>query len=211
MFRAFCRSDSPLPLRLAAASYAWRAMGRPGNSENQSPEAAPRYPVEAVLRDGTRVAIRPIGPQDQAREQDFVRGLSSESRYFRFMNTLRELSPGMLQHFTSPDPEREVALVALSADPGEPRQLAVARFARNEPGDAAEFAVVVADDMQGKGLGTRLMQELIRNARARGLRRLEGTVLSSNHHMLALMQVLGFEIGGLPEDQRLRRVIKHLQ
>jgi acetyltransferase len=207
MFRAFCRSDphSPFPCD---------AMGNPGDTE-QGPavngEAPPRYPVEALLRDGSRITIRPITPEDEAREQDFVRGLSTESRYFRFMNTLRELSPGMLHRFTDPDPAREVALVALCADQGELRQVAVARFAATESADAGEFAIVVADAMQGKGLGTRLMQELIRNARGRGLRQLEGTVLSSNHRMLTLMQRLGFEVGAVPEDQRLRRVVKRLR
>jgi acetyltransferase len=117
----------------------------------------------------------------------------------------------MLHRFTDPDPAREVALVALCADQGELRQVAVARFAATESADAGEFAIVVADAMQGKGLGTRLMQELIRNARGRGLRQLEGTVLSSNHRMLTLMQRLGFEVGAVPEDQRLRRVVKRLR
>jgi acetyltransferase len=172
--------------------------------------AAPAYPIEVTLRDGTRVTIRPIAPEDEAREQDFVRKLSSESRYFRFMNTLRELTPGMLHRFTDPDPAREVALVALAAGEGDTRQVGVARYAVTESGDAGEFAVVVADDMQNKGLGTRLMRELLANARARGLGRLEGSVLSSNHRMLALMQSLGFEVSALPEDQRLRRVVKRL-
>jgi acetyltransferase len=169
---------------------------------------APSYPVEVVLRDGTQVTIRPIGPDDAAREQAFVRGLSAESRYFRFMNTLRELSPGMLQRFTTPDPAREVVLVAqLSA--AQPRQVGVARFA-HAGADAGEFAVVVADEMQGKGLGTRLMQELLANARARGLHQLEGTVLAGNSRMLELMQAMGFEISTPAEDQRLRRVVKRL-
>ena len=62
------------------------------------------------------MVIRPIGPEDARREQAFVRGLSPESRYFRFMNTLRELSPEMLERFTHPDPAREIALVALTAE-----------------------------------------------------------------------------------------------
>jgi acetyltransferase len=176
----------------------------------QGAGAQPAYPLEATLRDGTRVTIRPIGPQDEAREQSFVRGLSTESRYFRFMNTLRELTPDMLHQFTDPDPEREVALVALHGAEGPMQQVGVARFAVSDTGANAEFAIVVADRMQGKGLGTRLMQELLRNARARGLQQLEGCVLASNHQMLALMQALGFEISALPEDHRLRRVVKRL-
>jgi acetyltransferase len=176
----------------------------------EAPAPAGRYPLRAALRDGSRVCIRPIGPQDAAREQAFVRNLSFESRYFRFMNTLRELSPAMLHQFTEPDPARECALVALTDNASEPEQVGVARFVA-EPGDGpGEFAVAVADPMQGKGLGTLLMRELLHQAAERGLPQLEGTVLSSNHQMLRLMQALGFEIGALPEDQRLRRVVKRL-
>lgn len=180
------------------------------NDPRQHPgaDAPTAYPIDVVLRDGSRVTIRPIGPDDEAREQAFVRGLSAESRYFRFMNTLRELSPGMLHRFTDPDPAREVALVAVA--PGPPvRQVGVARFARGEPG-TGEFAIVVADDLQGKGLGSRLMQELLASARAGGLQQLEGSVVATNHRMLALMQAFGFDISTPSEDPRVRRVVKRL-
>ncbi len=96
-----------------------------GGEGERSPDAERRNAqrVEATLRDGTRVTIRPIGPDDAQREQAFVRGLSPESRYFRFMTTLRELSPEMLDRFTHPDPAREVALVGFEATttPEDPR------------------------------------------------------------------------------------------
>ena len=72
--------------------------------------------------------IRPIGPEDAEREQAFVRSLSSESRYNRFMNTLRELPPDMLHRFTHPDFEHELALVALDGDSPDARQIGVARY-----------------------------------------------------------------------------------
>ena len=89
--------------------------------------SAPVYPRHLLLRDGTSVVIRPIGPEDAHREQAFVRGLSPESRYLRFMNTLRELSPEMLERFTHPDPAREIALVALTADASRWRRAASGR------------------------------------------------------------------------------------
>jgi acetyltransferase len=169
----------------------------------------PPYPHEVALRDGTLVSIRPIVPEDAQREQAFVRGLSAESRYFRFMNTIRELSPAMLEGATHPDPAREIALVALTRDTPEPRQIGVARCVRADPqADSAEFAIVVADEFQGKGLGSLLMLELIDAARARGLRRLEGWVLATNHAMLQLMHSLGFEICATPDDARTRHVAK---
>ena len=173
------------------------------------PTRDPVYPREVQLRDGTHVSIRPIVPEDAQREQAFVRGLSPESRYFRFMTTIRELSPEMLESFTHPDPAREIALVALTRDAPEPRQIGVARCVRADPqAQSAEFAIVVADEWQGQGLGSFLMLELIAAARARGLRRIEGWVLATNHAMLELMRALGFEVSGTLDDARLRHVVK---
>ena len=76
----------------------------------RGPQVRCSYPVRARLRDGTDILIRPITPEDAGREQDFVRSLSPDSRYFRFLNTVRELSPDMLYRFTHPDPQRELAL-----------------------------------------------------------------------------------------------------
>jgi acetyltransferase len=170
----------------------------------------PTYPIQATLRDGTQVTIRPIGPQDAQREQAFVRGLSPESRYFRFMNTLRELSPEMLDRFTHPDAAREIVLVALANEGTESKQVGVARCAARAEGNGCEFALVVADAWQGRGLGSRLMRELIAAARARGVRRIQGEVLASNLRMLELMHSLEFDIATAPEDARVRRVVKSL-
>jgi acetyltransferase len=179
--------------------------------------AAPAFTRHALLRDGTPVLIRPIGPEDAAREQAFVRALSPESRYLRFLSTLHELSPEMLDRFTHPDPEREIALVALAATPardaqtaGEPVQIGVARCVRGPDSRRGEFAIVVADAVQGKGLGTLLMQALLDTARACGVRRMEGLVLATNHRMLALMTALGFAIHTAPDDPRMRLVVKEL-
>jgi len=179
--------------------------------EHAQAVVAAGYPKRVRLRDGTLVVIRPIGPEDAEREQAFVRGLSPESRYFRFMNTLRELSPEMLERFTHPDPQREVALVALVDDDDAPRQIGVARCAAGASREKAEFAIVVADAFQGKGLGGLLMTELLDRARTAGVRQVEGLVLATNHAMLELMTALGFHIETAPEDPRMRRVTRQLQ
>jgi len=73
---------------------------------------------EIALRDGARLRLRPIRPEDAAIEQEFVRNLSDESRYFRFSDAVRELSPRMLAHLTRVDYERHLALIAVT-DPLE--------------------------------------------------------------------------------------------
>ena len=175
------------------------------------PQVRCSYPVRARLRDGTEILIRPITPEDAGREQDFVRSLSPESRYFRFMNTVRELSPAMLYRFTHPDLQREPALIALTGEGAAARQIGVARLAREQASASAEFAVVVADDWHCRGVGTRLLCELMRAARSVGLERIWGDILATNHRMLALMASLGFEIEPSPDDPLLRRAVKTIR
>lgn len=167
-------------------------------------------PTAVTLRDGSTVHIRAITTLDRDREQAFVRKLSAESRYFRFMNSLRELDAHQLERFTHPDPAHEIVLVALADLTSDAEQLGVARCAWEERSSQAEFAIVVADAMQGKGLGSALMRELIERARRRGIARLEGLVLANNYRMLELMRTLGFRALAAPEDATVRRVIKDL-
>ena len=92
-----------------------------------------------MLPDGARLTIRPIRPEDAQFEQDFVRRLSAESKYFRFMQSFEELTPEMLARFTQIDYSREMALVAVVAEQAGPKQVGVARYTVNPDGDSCEF------------------------------------------------------------------------
>ncbi|WP_018955142.1 GNAT family N-acetyltransferase [Thioalkalivibrio sulfidiphilus] len=172
------------------------------------------YPSSLVshwqLPDGTPITIRPIRPEDAQIEQAFVRGLSDESRYFRFMQALHELTPQMLVRFTQIDYDREMAFIATLEQDGAELQVAVGRYTANPDQRSCEFALVVADDWQGKGIGTHLMQSLMQVARSRGLTLMEGEVLSSNSNMLALVKRLGFSTRVRPEDEGVVWVGKQL-
>lgn len=165
------------------------------------------YPVELegtlLLRDGTALAMRPVRPEDAELERRFVDGLSEESRYFRFFYRMHEITPAMLGRFTQVDYDRELALLALAPDPDAPGGQAivgVARFIANLDHESAEFAVVTADAWHGRGVARGLMEALIARARARGLRRLEGTVLRANQRMIRFTQGLGFAVNDDVED-----------
>lgn len=165
---------------------------------------------EYSLRDGTKITLRPIRPEDAAIEQAFVRGLSPESRYFRFMNSLQELDRELLIRLTQLDYARELALIATRSGAGGEILIGVARYAANPDGDSAEFAVTVADAWQGRGLGSLLMCRLIEAAAAYRFQRLTGEVLANNLRMLQLMARLGFAIRPHEGDPALRRVEKLL-
>lgn len=145
------------------------------------------------LRDGSRVKVRRIGPEDAAMEAAFIAGLSPESRYRRFFSTMRNVAPEMVEHFTQIDYDHEMALVAVQAEGVSAQEIVgVARYVRDVDKTRADFAVVVTDHWQARGLGTRLLERLMDRARKSGIRQLHGQVLASNGPMLALMRRLGF-------------------
>ena len=145
---------------------------------------------EIALRDGRRVRVRPIRPEDADRELRFFAELSPRSRYHRFMQHLPELPARMLARFTQLDYDRELALVALH--PAEEAFIAVGRYAPNPDGRSAEFALTVADAWQAKGLGSALLRRLCEAARDAGYEALYGHILPENRDMLELAARLGF-------------------
>ena len=131
-------------------------------------------------------------------ERDFVNGLSERSKYMRFMNAMAEITPGMLSRFTQIDYDREMAFIAVVQENGTERQIAVARAATLADGETCEFAIVIGDEWQGRGLANPLMAALIEVARDGRLKRMDGIVLRNNRPMLALARTMGFET--LPSD-----------
>jgi len=164
-----------------------------------------------TLDDGTVVAIRPIRPADAGIEQEFIARLSPQSRRYRFLSGLKELTPEMLKRFIDVDYPREMALIATVPADGREREIAVARYARGTEPESVEFAVVVADEWQGRGIGPALLARLFAIAREQGFAAIEGVVLHENRAMLALMQRMGFERKVVLDDPGVVHVRKALR
>jgi len=184
-----------------------------GRSNNYQHLAILPYPArhEQVwpLRGGGQYTVRPIHPNDAQMLQELVQHLSPESRYSRFVSSMRELPPSMLARFTLIDYDTEMALVAVlkersAAADGEivetERIVGVSQYVTNLDQSSCEFSLVVADDFTGKGLGARLMECIMDVAREKGLAEIEGLVLVKNPGMLKLMQRLGFSVKPFAED-----------
>jgi acetyltransferase len=154
-----------------------------------------------VARDGGIVTIRPIRADDLDRERDFAAGLSQRTGYLRLLST-RRLSPQDLRRLTDIDPQREAALVAIEEGPGvgAARQVGVARFVIDPATGDAEFAMVLADAWQGRGLGRELLSRLIAVARERGVERMSGVTLAENQPMRRLACEFGFRTAHVPGD-----------
>jgi acetyltransferase len=159
-----------------------------------SSTAALRWPRVAHTCDGIRYRIRPIEPADAAREHDFIRRLSAQSRYLRFMHDLREPSADFIRSLVEIDRHRTMALVAVHGEGAEERIIAVARYAADADGKDCEFAVAVSDDWQCRGIATTLTPLLFEHARREGFRSIYGTVLGHNQRMIELAMNLGLEI-----------------
>jgi len=154
------------------------------------------YPAQhesrAVTKGGLSVFVRPIKPEDAPLLVNLFNTLSPTSIYYRFFIPMKALPHNMLARFTQIDYDREIALVALDANRREERMLGVARVMGDPDGKRAEFAVLVGDPWQGKGVGAELLEKCLQLSRERGIETVWGNVLRENTHMLALARKFGF-------------------
>jgi RimJ/RimL family protein N-acetyltransferase len=152
------------------------------------------YRERVTLAEGTCVELRPIRPADRPLLQECLRGLSDRTRYLRFHSPRAELDPDELRSFTDVDGETRFALAAFA--PSSRRLVAVGQFVRGSVASAAaEIALLVADALQGKGLGRLLLSRLREAARERSITRFTGTVLEENQPMRDLLRKLGARMG----------------
>lgn len=156
-------------------------------------------PDTEILRDGSRVLVRPITKDDIELERAFIEGLSPQSRRFRFLALIKSPSEALLKQLTDLDESREAAFIALTAGSGKPGEIGVARLSAQADGKA-EIAVTVDDRWQGKGLATLLMKRLIDVARERGIGTLYSIDAADNHAMRDLAVHLGFTCKPDPQD-----------
>lgn len=172
-------------------------------------EPPPRTGAAHPLRNAASVVLRPVRPGDGALLDGLVRSLSDASRYRRFHAIVKELSEAWRERLTTVAPD-EAALLAIVRDAEREVAVGEARYARADDAsaDEREFALVVADDWQGLGIGALLLRGLLRCAEPTGVRALYGDVFADNTAMLAFAQRLGFSRRRHPTDARLARVVK---
>jgi acetyltransferase len=176
----------------------------PATPQDQLPRPAIRpypsqYSQSCRLADGSEVTLRPIRPEDEPRMVRFHQSLSNESvrlRYFCSMSVAARTAHERLVRVCFGDYDRQVALVATRFDEAEKRDeiVAVGRLSRVPGTSDAEFAIVIGDHWQRRGLGTILLQSVLRVARAEGIRQLAADILSINAPMLQLCRKCGFSI-----------------
>ena len=179
-------------------------------ARHAEPTGDPATALHHHRLDGIDVTLRPIRAADAGMESAFVRQLSDQSRYQRFMGTVRELPPAKLRELTDVDGVRHVAIVATAMIDGQETELGVARYVVDASGRRCEFAIAVADAWQRRGLAGLLMGRLIEIAHSRGLEAMDGSVLATNVAMLNFARQLGFEVHADADDATTRRVTRRL-
>jgi len=157
-----------------------------------------QYEKVTSTKTGINILIRPIRPEDAPLLVELFQTLSPQTIYYRFFSSLKSISHEMLVRLTQLDYDRDMALVAIQETNGEEHMLGVARIMTNPGGESPEFAVLVGDPWQGKGVGARLMEHLLAIARERELESLTGIILGANRNMLAFARKFGFKIMKVP-------------
>jgi acetyltransferase len=153
---------------------------------------------------GVAVTLRPLLREDIDIEAAFVSGLSPQTRHNRLLGGAISITREYLERLTRVDYSRDMALAAIVMLEKE-MLIGVARYVLDEDGERAEFAIVIADAWQGRGIGRRMLQRLAEIARRRDVKSLYGDILSINRPMLGLVQSLGFRLGRNPDDVTLTR------
>jgi acetyltransferase len=151
-----------------------------------------RYVTPWKLSDGTEVILRPIRPEDEPLEAEMLATLSPETLRGRFFEHNIDITHEMLVRFTNIDYDREMAIIAELTRGRKKRMIGVGRLMAEADRGCGEFAVVVHDDFQSKGLGYKLTDVIIGIAQEKGLREITGYIDAGNHRMLKVVGELGF-------------------
>ncbi len=169
-----------------------RARTRPSAPPVPRPHAHPSpRPGRFRLRDGTPVLLRPLRVEDRDLVVAAFDRLSPQSRYRRFLSPTPRLTSSLLEFLMKVDDDDHFALVATTEEGDAPAVVGVSRFARLDDPEAAEAAVTVIDEYQGRGAGAFLLDAIVLAARQRGVRRFEGLVLADNSASKAILAHAG--------------------
>lgn len=161
--------------------------------------------------DGSVLSLRPVHPADAERMRAFIEGLSFSARYFRFGCGEPHFSDAEFRHLCNPDTSVCADFIVVRRKDGRQAAVASARYCMQPDGKSCEFAIAVADDWQGCGLGRQLMQALLTSARRNGLVLIYGKILATNGRMLEFARRSGFDVLTDADNPAIRTVTRSLE
>ena len=158
-----------------------------------------KYATDFQMEDGTPLVLRPIKPEDEPLWHDLLASCSTQTIWFRFSHLFKHTTHEMASRYCFIDYDRELGIVAEVVEPGGRKLLGVGRLAADADHHTAEFALLVADRWQGRGLGGVLADHCLTIAKDWGIRRVVGELSPDNLRMLAVFRSRGFEINSHPD------------
>jgi RimJ/RimL family protein N-acetyltransferase len=161
-----------------------------------------------TLRDGEKVLIRPLQPDDAKLYPDFLAEVTADDLRMRFFLPMREVRPELMDKLVHYDPEHAMAFIAVAEASG--RMLGVVRLHDDPDDDGGEFAILVRSHLKGHGLGWLMMKQMIAFAQEKGLETVHGQVLGENSTMLQMCSELGFQIDEDPDEHGMKVVTLEL-
>ncbi len=153
-----------------------------------------QYESDLIVADGSQLKLRPIRGNDTQAWAAFIERPSTQSKYLRFHHIVKRMSMEDARRFCCVDCKDSFALVAEILLHGRSDIIAIGRYNRLDRSNSAEFAVVVEDAYQRKGIGTSIMRCLVRIGYDNGITAFESEVLQENHEMITLLKNLGFRV-----------------
>jgi len=166
-----------------------------------------KYQKTVTFSEGNQLFLRPIKPTDDTLMVEMFNALSKETIHLRFFSTLKYMPKEQLEKFTHIDYEKQMAIVALAKEDGKDKMVAVGRYTllEDEPG-AAEFAIVVRDIDQGRGIGTEVLHHLAHVAKLQGVHVIVGYIMNENSRMFAMLKRSGLKMAKKHWDRGITRV-----
>ncbi|RJP75679.1 MAG: N-acetyltransferase [Candidatus Abyssobacteria bacterium SURF_17] len=166
-----------------------------------------QYSKTSRLNDGTEIFLRPIKPTDDSLLVEMFNGLSKKTIQLRFFSTLKYMPKEQLERFTRVDYEKQMAIVALVREGEREWMVAVGRYTLDEKEEgAAEFAIVVQDAYQGRGIGTEVLWHLAHVAKLQNVRVIIGYIMDENTRMFAVLKRSGLTMTRRHWDRGITRV-----
>ncbi|MFW5933022.1 MAG: bifunctional acetate--CoA ligase family protein/GNAT family N-acetyltransferase [Candidatus Hadarchaeota archaeon] len=153
-----------------------------------------KYVEDWELKSGEPVTLRPIRPEDEPMEFKLFQTFSGETWEHRFFGSMREVNHKDMVRYTNIDYRREMAIIGEIRENDEKKMIGVGRLVIDPDGESGEFAVVVGDPWQNKGLGEKLIRKMIEVGTNKDLNSIYGTVRRNNKGMIKLCKEIGFEV-----------------
>ncbi len=159
---------------------------------------------ELFLKDGSRVPVRPIRPDDESKILQLLHNVSKEDLRLRFFDSIKEFSHEFVVKLTQLDYSRAMAFVAL--DETGDVIIGVVRLYCDATYENGEFAILIRSNLKGRGLGWALMHLIIEYATSEGLKVISGQIMHENAVMLDMCRELGFEVKADPIERDIYNV-----